>query len=73
MKILQPDTITHARRFGIRRYVGKTLFCALIIACVAASFDANGDTTLKAYGLYKASGPNGSVTFFKALTPPVTS
>ena len=36
-------------------------------------FDANGDTTLKAYGLYKASGPNGSVTFFKALTPPVTS
>jgi branched-chain amino acid transport system substrate-binding protein len=36
-------------------------------------FDSNGDTTLKSYGLYKASGANGSVTFFKALTPPVTS
>ena len=32
-------------------------------------FDRNGDTTLKAYGLYKVA-PDGSLTFFKTLTPP---
>jgi branched-chain amino acid transport system substrate-binding protein len=31
------------------------------------SFDKNGDTTLKAYGLYKVSG--GQLKFFKTLTP----
>ena len=31
-------------------------------------FDANGDTTLKAYGLYKV-GSDGKPTFFKTLTP----
>jgi branched-chain amino acid transport system substrate-binding protein len=32
------------------------------------SFDKNGDTTLKSYGLYKV-GPDGEPVFFKALTP----
>jgi branched-chain amino acid transport system substrate-binding protein len=32
------------------------------------SFDKNGDTTLKSYGLYKV-GPDGNPLFFKALTP----
>jgi branched-chain amino acid transport system substrate-binding protein len=31
-------------------------------------FDSNGDTTLKAYGLYKV-GPTGSPKFFKTITP----
>ncbi len=31
-------------------------------------FDANGDTTLKSYGLYKV-GSNGDPVFFKTLTP----
>jgi branched-chain amino acid transport system substrate-binding protein len=31
-------------------------------------FDANGDTTLKAYGLYKV-GPDGSPKFLKTITP----
>ena len=31
-------------------------------------FDANGDTTLKSYGLYKV-GSDGNVKFFKTLTP----
>jgi branched-chain amino acid transport system substrate-binding protein len=31
-------------------------------------FDANGDTTLKAYGLYKV-GPDGAPKFFKTITP----
>jgi len=31
-------------------------------------FDKNGDTTLKAYGLYKV-GPDGEPLFFKTLTP----
>ena len=31
-------------------------------------FDANGDTTLKAYGLYKV-GANGDPVFFKTVTP----
>ena len=31
-------------------------------------FDKNGDTTLKAYGLYKV-GPDGEPVFFKTLTP----
>jgi branched-chain amino acid transport system substrate-binding protein len=31
------------------------------------SFDKNGDTTLKAYGLYKVK--NGNLVFFKTLTP----
>jgi branched-chain amino acid transport system substrate-binding protein len=31
-------------------------------------FDANGDTTLKAYGLYKV-GSDGSPKFFKTITP----
>jgi branched-chain amino acid transport system substrate-binding protein len=35
-------------------------------------FDANGDTTLKAYGLYKV-GSDHNPEFVKALTPPVTS
>jgi branched-chain amino acid transport system substrate-binding protein len=35
-------------------------------------FDANGDTTLKSYGLYKV-GSDGNPVFLKALTPPVTS
>jgi branched-chain amino acid transport system substrate-binding protein len=35
-------------------------------------FDSNGDTTLKAYGLYKV-GSDGNPAFFKALTPKVTS
>jgi branched-chain amino acid transport system substrate-binding protein len=32
------------------------------------SFDSNGDTTLKAYGLYKVH--NGQLIFFKTLVPP---
>ncbi len=31
-------------------------------------FDANGDTTLKAYGLYKV-GSEGSPMFYKTMTP----
>jgi branched-chain amino acid transport system substrate-binding protein len=31
-------------------------------------FDSNGDTTLKAYGLYKV-GPEGTPKFFKTITP----
>jgi branched-chain amino acid transport system substrate-binding protein len=31
-------------------------------------FDANGDTTLKAYGLYKV-GSEGAPVFFKTITP----
>jgi branched-chain amino acid transport system substrate-binding protein len=34
-------------------------------------FDANGDTTLKSYGLYKV-GPNGDPVFFKTVTPTKT-
>ncbi|HEY2650707.1 MAG TPA: branched-chain amino acid ABC transporter substrate-binding protein [Solirubrobacteraceae bacterium] len=34
-------------------------------------FDANGDTTLKSYGLYKV-GSNGVPVFFKSLTPTQT-
>ena len=34
-------------------------------------FDKNGDTTLKAYGLYKV-GSNGEPVFFKSLTPTKT-
>jgi branched-chain amino acid transport system substrate-binding protein len=34
-------------------------------------FDANGDTTLKAYGLYKV-GPTGDPLFLKTLTPTKT-
>ena len=34
-------------------------------------FDANGDTTLKAYGLYKV-GSGGSLVFYKTLTPTKT-
>ena len=44
MKALQQDTITHAHRFVIRgRVVGKTLYFLLIVACMAATFDAKGD------------------------------
>jgi branched-chain amino acid transport system substrate-binding protein len=35
-------------------------------------FDANGDTTLKSYGLYKV-GSDNNPEFVKALTPPTTS
>jgi branched-chain amino acid transport system substrate-binding protein len=35
-------------------------------------FDANGDTTLKSYGLYKV-GSDGNPVFFKTLTPSKTS
>jgi len=34
-------------------------------------FDKNGDTTLKAYGLYKV-GPTGEPVFFKTITPTKT-
>jgi branched-chain amino acid transport system substrate-binding protein len=34
-------------------------------------FDKNGDTTLKAYGLYKV-GSNGEPVFFKSITPTKT-
>ncbi|MFZ0043512.1 MAG: branched-chain amino acid ABC transporter substrate-binding protein [Solirubrobacteraceae bacterium] len=34
-------------------------------------FDSNGDTTLKAYGLYKV-GPTGEPVFFKTITPTKT-
>jgi branched-chain amino acid transport system substrate-binding protein len=34
-------------------------------------FDANGDTTLKSYGLYKV-GPTGDPVFYKTLTPTQT-
>ena len=34
-------------------------------------FDANGDTTLKSYGLYKV-GSNGDPVFFQTLTPTKT-
>jgi branched-chain amino acid transport system substrate-binding protein len=34
-------------------------------------FDANGDTTLKSYGLYKV-GSGGSLVFYKTLTPTKT-
>ena len=32
------------------------------------SFDRNGDTTLKSYGLYKV-GANGNPVFVKTITP----
>ncbi len=35
------------------------------------SFNADGDTTLKSYGLYKV-GPTGDPVFFKTLTPTKT-
>jgi branched-chain amino acid transport system substrate-binding protein len=35
------------------------------------SFDKNGDTTLKSYGLYKV-GPTGEPVFFKTITPTKT-
>jgi branched-chain amino acid transport system substrate-binding protein len=35
-------------------------------------FNANGDTTLKSYGLYKV-GSDGNVKFYKTLTPTKTS
>jgi branched-chain amino acid transport system substrate-binding protein len=35
-------------------------------------FDANGDTTLKSYGLYKV-GPDGAPKFFKTVTPSKTA
>ena len=35
------------------------------------SFDSNGDTTLKSYGLYKV-GSDGNPVFFKTLTPKIT-
>jgi branched-chain amino acid transport system substrate-binding protein len=34
-------------------------------------FDANGDTTLKSYGLYKV-GPDGNPLFERTVTPPVS-
>jgi branched-chain amino acid transport system substrate-binding protein len=34
-------------------------------------FDANGDTTLKSYGVYKV-GSNGSPVFFQTVTPTKT-
>jgi branched-chain amino acid transport system substrate-binding protein len=34
-------------------------------------FNANGDTTLKSYGLYKV-GSNGEPVFFQTLTPSKT-
>ena len=33
------------------------------------SFDQNGDTTLRSYGLYKV-GPSGNPTFVRTITPP---
>lgn len=35
-------------------------------------FDKNGDTTLKSYGVYKAGGPGGTLTFYKTVTPTKT-
>jgi hypothetical protein len=35
------------------------------------AFNANGDTTLKSYGLYKVR-PNGEPVFFKTVTPSKT-
>ena len=35
------------------------------------SFNADGDTTLKSYGLYKV-GSTGDPVFFKTLTPTKT-
>ena len=34
-------------------------------------FDANGDTTLKSYGLYKVAS-NGDPVFYKTITPTKT-
>jgi hypothetical protein len=34
-------------------------------------FNANGDTTLKSYGLYKV-GSNGDPVFFQTVTPTKT-
>jgi branched-chain amino acid transport system substrate-binding protein len=34
------------------------------------SFNANGDTSSRTFGLYRASGPNGSPGFFQKVIPP---
>jgi branched-chain amino acid transport system substrate-binding protein len=34
------------------------------------SFNANGDTSSRTFGLYRASGPNGSPGFFHKVIPP---
>jgi branched-chain amino acid transport system substrate-binding protein len=34
------------------------------------SFNANGDTSSRSFGLYRASGPNGSPRFFQKVVPP---
>ena len=48
----------------------KALFATKARSSVLGTygFDANGDTTLKSYGLYKV-GPNGDPAFDKTLTP----
>src|SRR5207302_8782664 len=51
----------------------KALFSITARASVLGTygFDKNGDTTLKAYGLYKV-GSNGEPVFFKTITPTKT-
>jgi branched-chain amino acid transport system substrate-binding protein len=65
------DTIASAgSKGGEKAAVREALFAIRSRNSVLGTygFDSNGDTTLKAYGLYKV-GPNGSPKFFKTITP----
>jgi branched-chain amino acid transport system substrate-binding protein len=65
------DTIASLGANGANKAdVLKALFAIKARASVLGTygFDANGDTTLKSYGLYKV-GPDGNPLFEKAVTP----
>jgi branched-chain amino acid transport system substrate-binding protein len=65
------DTIASAGSKGNEKSaVREALFAIRSRSSVLGTygFDSNGDTTLKAYGLYKV-GPEGSPAFFKTITP----
>jgi branched-chain amino acid transport system substrate-binding protein len=66
------DTIASLGSSGNNRAdILKALFAITARHSVIGTygFDKNGDTTLKAYGLYKV-GPDGNPLFYKAITPP---
>jgi branched-chain amino acid transport system substrate-binding protein len=68
------DTIAKLGANGDNRAdVLAALFATKNYASVLGTFgfNANGDTTLKAYGLYKV-GANGDPVFYQTLTPPKT-